>query len=513
MESTRNSRVNERKRKTLNFLKNSALLSDLQNQNKINENSLQKIALKLSSSDSNLPGSKKLIHTINQYSSLHKEILENLKGPTSFGIILKKLKQFKKLKSSENIIFYYHIKGHSTAHGITLTPEETIEKTKFNVSHFSNLFNHIHKSKNKIFNNSTDNYDIVPVIGTYLADSFKASFYDFVLIISRNDFLPPTSDEIDDLHELISSLRPFFSNILAKENAESRFEIMNKMLTHSSLPFMLMKDDKEIFRSENFTSLDNYKVIDLQNSSLELCYQGSDNNSHDSEIFHFQRVAILGELLNTLQHELSNPLFGIRLSSEILMLEEQDSETKEFLEQIFDSSMRCQNIIKDFSTLYTIEDSKEWFVLSRTIRESLTLSKSATQNIEKNFIFDTELESLEIYSNPRWLNHIVFNAIINSAQALNSLENKKKKTIDIILEKNLTDICIKIVDDGPGIDQANENKLFSAFFTTKNDGTGLGLSICKNLADKLNAEIFLKNNKDEGCTFTIILKNEKDLTR
>ena len=111
------------------------------------------------------------------------------------------------------------------------------------------------------------------------------------------------------------------------------------------------------------------------------------------------------------------------------------------------------------------------------------------------------------------VNQIIFNAIINSAQALNTEINNQNKKILINVEESLTDIAITVKDNGPGILAISEDKAFSTFFTTKPSGTGLGLSICKNLADKLGAEVYLKNNENKGCTFTLVLKNEKNITR
>ena len=49
---------------------------------------------------------------------------------------------------------------------------------------------------------------------------------------------------------------------------------------------------------------------------------------------HFQRISLLGELLNTLQHELSNPLFGIKLAGDLLQLDASDEDTKHLIEEL-----------------------------------------------------------------------------------------------------------------------------------------------------------------------------------
>ena len=63
--------------------------------------------------------------------------------------------------------------------------------------------------------------------------------------------------------------------------------------------------------------------------TMELSNLAKDSISTD--IYHSQRISLLGELLNTLQHELSNPLFGLNLTSSLL---KSDVENPEILETL-----------------------------------------------------------------------------------------------------------------------------------------------------------------------------------
>ena len=74
---------------------------------------------------------------------------------------------------------------------------------------------------------------------------------------------------------------------------------------------------------------------------------------HQTDLFHHERLSLLGELLNTLRHELSNPLFGLQLSSQILKEDlAEDTENLEFIEEISKNINRSQEIIKNFSELF-----------------------------------------------------------------------------------------------------------------------------------------------------------------
>src|SRR5690606_12919315 len=101
---------------------------------------------------------------------------------------------------------------------------------------------------------------------------------------------------------------------------------------------------------------------------------------HQTDLFHHERLSLLGELLNTLRHELSNPLFGLQLSSQILKEDlAEDTENLEFIEEISKNINRSQEIIKNFSELFLEKNLTKNIVLKDIIEEVITLTKSETR--------------------------------------------------------------------------------------------------------------------------------------
>jgi signal transduction histidine kinase len=82
----------------------------------------------------------------------------------------------------------------------------------------------------------------------------------------------------------------------------------------------------------------------------------------------------------------------------------------------------------------------------------------------------------------------------------------KKLTLQTSLARmDSGDFCvqIEIQDKGHGIAIDDENKIFSPFFTTKNEGMGIGLSLVKSLTERHGGRIFWKTNPDRGVTFIL----------
>jgi len=70
-------------------------------------------------------------------------------------------------------------------------------------------------------------------------------------------------------------------------------------------------------------------------------------------------------------------------------------------------------------------------------------------------------------------------------------------------------VTIKLSDNGPGIPESLQDKIFQPFFSTKEEGTGLGLSIAARIIGEHGGWIDLESQEDTGTTFTICLPFRK----
>ncbi len=411
-----------------------------------------------------------------------------------------------------------HERGKPVIDNFIYDPHGKLSNSIIPVKNFNSIYSLIKKSKNKLFNQSNILKEDLGVVGTFLAKEIDLKNHAIVLIISRNAFLLPTEYELNYFNEIVQLLSPLLENLLIKEKALKK--IRNIKLTLDNFPFPTSIVDKgssssnAIF-SNQFSSADNldqdYRHDSFQiNDETELIIGRPDLSTNSSDIYHHQRVSLLGELLNTLQHELSNPLFGLKLSADLLKMDSSDSEISQTLTEVADNALRCQTIIKNFSYLYNDESSLTKVNLLNLTKETITLTKSASRQIPKKIKtmgFDDD-DDYFITLNPTWISQILFNLIINSAQAitLHSEEKISQNSIEVFLEKTPLNINVSVSDTGPGIPEELIEQVSKPFFTTKDQGTGLGLSICHSLANKLGGQLQFKNNKNKkGTTFTLNL--------
>ena len=108
--------------------------------------------------------------------------------------------------------------------------------------------------------------------------------------------------------------------------------------------------------------------------------------------------------------------------------------------------------------------------------------------------------------------NLITNAVqaveISQKEAVERGEQPGEGKVRIYLRNSIKDGYYDIVvdDNGPGVSEENQDKLFTPNFTTKSSGTGLGLAICRNIIEKCEGEIsYQRSFTLGGASFTVTL--------
>jgi signal transduction histidine kinase len=106
---------------------------------------------------------------------------------------------------------------------------------------------------------------------------------------------------------------------------------------------------------------------------------------------------------------------------------------------------------------------------------------------------------------PFQIQQVFLNIIVNAEFAMLEAHQKGKLVITTARADGV--IRITFTDDGPGITEANQKRIFNPFFTTKEvgKGTGLGLSICHGIITEHGGKIYVRSTLGQGTTFTVEL--------
>jgi two-component system NtrC family sensor kinase len=427
----------------------------------------------------------------------------------SLGSLIERILDVPFLQSYQTSLVILHIKGQTKAEVLGTLWRGDKHKDLIEVKDFNAFYNSVKKSKIKTF--TTDAFPSIdfPFNGSFLAKEVISKKYSLVAIVSRHDFLNFIKDEIELYETCIDLLQPHFERLIDQEFSDKRISELRVCLKDFPLPLRIKDSVTEAtFVNDLFQNELQEKDIFFSKKvkgpfSLDL-YDSDELHHYAFDLFHFQRISLLGELLNTLRHELSNPLFGLKLGSQVFRTLDAPEDSKEIMSEIEKNINRSQLIIENFSNLYQVQTESKPVLIKKIIEEALVLSKSESREIKKNVNYHTDSDSLSLDVPLIFVVQIIFNLIINATQAMKQ-ENQRGE-LDLVIHQDKDVIYIDVSDSGPGIPEDKVCELFKPFFTTKPQGTGLGLVLSRNLAVKMGGNLeYLVNNSSKGAKFRLTL--------
>ena len=101
------------------------------------------------------------------------------------------------------------------------------------------------------------------------------------------------------------------------------------------------------------------------------------------------------------------------------------------------------------------------------------------------------------------LRKAIWNVVVNAIEAVAGSESKKG-WVRVALACNGNFATIRVIDDGPGVEDSEREKIFTPFRTGKVNGTGLGLSVVQKIIVSHNGTVELEKT-DGGASFAIRL--------
>jgi PAS domain S-box-containing protein len=230
----------------------------------------------------------------------------------------------------------------------------------------------------------------------------------------------------------------------------------------------------------------------------------------EGDLARINRVSIMGELAASLAHEIKQPIAAIAADATAvrswLRRELPDiEEACDSASQIVNGAHRVAHIVDRNRALYSRETTqRELIDLNEIISEMVVLLRDTARR--HSISIRSELDpALPATSADRvQLQQVLMNLMLNGIEAMKE-ESGELNVTSMRTEDG--ELLVAVSDCGIGLPEADPERIFDAFFTTKPDGTGMGLSISRRIIESHGGRLWANANAERGATFQFTLPN------
>lgn len=352
------------------------------------------------------------------------------------------------------------------------------------------------------------------------------------------------------------------SEVFGFLNGEDPFEFIQSLSNNGFAPDQNVVERNIILSNGQKKWVSFWAIEIIYNGEVSiLVYLNDLSKAKDTEmqLLQSEKLATIGQLAAGVAHEINNPMAFISSNLETMrryhkqlhtimesvnlvlkkyqtdptvlkILTEWDRydvtnvllDTSDMLEESIDGASRVVEIVRNIKSFAHV-NKEESFVMCN-LNEVIT---SAINISHHNIKYDSVVEFSfakdlpEIPCHPQEIGQVIINLLVNAGHAIEEKKNHglysdiqgekpgkiEVKTRYISSETNQQFAEIKIKDNGIGISEDIQSRIFDPFFSTKEtgEGTGLGLSISMDIIRKHKGKIDLESIRCEGTTFSILL--------
>lgn len=276
-----------------------------------------------------------------------------------------------------------------------------------------------------------------------------------------------------------------------------------------------------------FENIKNTALLEVSKKNIELQQAITQLKNAHEQLVQQEKLASLGQLTAGIAHEIKNPLNFVNNFSQlsIELLNDLRVETDEKIKnELFDDLIgNLTKIIRhgsraDFIVKSMLQHSRRESVefqmtdINKICHEYMNLTYHGIRASERDFhckltkILDERLPM--VYCMPQDISRVILNLLNN---AMYAVKDVAEPIVSIRTYFDKSYVYIEIKDNGTGMTEETQRKLFEPFYTTKptGHGTGLGLSISHDIMKAHGGKLELSSEQGKGSTFFVALPIKK----
>jgi C4-dicarboxylate-specific signal transduction histidine kinase len=239
-------------------------------------------------------------------------------------------------------------------------------------------------------------------------------------------------------------------------------------------------------------------------------------NAARAELAHATRVTVMGEMVASIAHEVTQPLTGIVTNGHACLnwLHSTTPNTtpnmdkaQGAVERMIRDGERANEVIQEIRSLVKKTPPKKTLLnINDLIQKTIALAAGEIAIHQVQLETDLAPALPEIAGDRVQLQQALLNLIVNAIEAMDAVRRRPRRlSIRSERQEEPCGVVVTVQDSGVGLDQHKRNRVFDAFFTTKPQGLGMGLSICRTIISTHGGRLSARSNADHGATFEFTL--------
>ena len=226
------------------------------------------------------------------------------------------------------------------------------------------------------------------------------------------------------------------------------------------------------------------------------------------------RLITMGEMASTLAHELNQPLAAIANYSRGCVTRLQSGEYRQddllgAMEKAAGQAERAGKIIRRIRDFVRKSEPRRAPVsLAEVMEDALGIAEIDSRKAGVRLVVDVAADLPLVFADRIMVEQVVLNLIRNGADAMSATPASLR-----VLEVRARAVAgrmvqVSVADHGHGIGEADLERLFKPFFTTKVEGMGMGLNICRSIVEFHSGRLWVEPNPGGGTIFHFTLPME-----
>jgi len=230
-----------------------------------------------------------------------------------------------------------------------------------------------------------------------------------------------------------------------------------------------------------------------------------------AELAHVTRVTTLGELTTSIAHEINQPLAAVVVNAEACLSwldrDPVDLEAaRRSVEWIVEDGNRASEVIRRVRALaQKTEIERVPLDVNDVAKDVMALVQRELSSHDVSARLELAPDLPPILGDRVQLQQVIINLVINAVEAMEAISDRPRMLTIGSGRRDMDKVFLSVADNGIGIPQAEAERMFNPFFTTKSSGLGMGLSICRSIVEAHEGRLSASSNEGGGAVFQFVM--------